>query len=139
MPFQEVEVKTNNFSSEYGRSGRVTLVTLKSGANSFHGDVFDYFRNDDLNANDFFSNLNGQPRAKPRCNNLEGVLAVRYDSRITTEPTGPSSSSITKVSPTYGIKVHRARLKRRSTCGEPRQRFRRYRYFPAQFRVLPDR
>ena len=71
---QEVEVKTNNFSSEYGRSGGVTLVTLKYGANAFHGDVFDYLRNDDLNANDFFSNLNGQPRAKLRYNNFGGSL-----------------------------------------------------------------
>jgi hypothetical protein len=69
---QELEVKTNNFSSEYGRSGGVTLITLKSGANTFHGDTFDYFRNDDLNANDFFSNLNGQPRAKLRYNNFGG-------------------------------------------------------------------
>lgn len=71
---QEVEVKTNNFSSEYGRSGGVTLITLKSGANAFHGDVFDYFRNDDLNANDFFSNLNGQPRAKLRYNDFGGSI-----------------------------------------------------------------
>ena len=69
---QEVEVKTNNFSSEYGRSGGVTIITLKSGANAFHGDAFNYFRNDDLNANDFFSNLNGQARAKLRYNNFGG-------------------------------------------------------------------
>ena len=77
---QEVEVKTNNFSSEYGRSGGVTLITLKSGANAFHGDVFDYFRNDDLNANDFFSNLNGQPRAELRYNNFGGSFGgpVRF-------------------------------------------------------------
>ena len=77
---QEVEVKTNNFSSEYGRSGGVTLITLKSGSNRFHGDVFDYFRNDDLNANDFFSNLNGQPRAKLRYNNFGGSFGgpVRF-------------------------------------------------------------
>lgn len=71
---QEVEVKTNNFSSEYGRSGGVTLITLKSGANAFHGDVFDYFRNDYLNANDFFSNLNGQPRARLRYNDFGGSI-----------------------------------------------------------------
>ena len=71
---QEVEVKTNNFSSEYGRSGGVTLVTLKSGANLYHGDAFDYFRNDDLNANDFFANLAKQPIAKLRYNNFGGAF-----------------------------------------------------------------
>jgi outer membrane receptor protein involved in Fe transport len=72
---QEVEVKTNNFSSEYGRSGGVTLITVKSGTNKIHGDAFDYFRNDALNANDFFSNLNGQPRGELRYNNFGGSFS----------------------------------------------------------------
>jgi len=77
---QEVEVKTNNFSSEYGRSGGVALVTLKSGASAFHGSGFEYFRNDDLNANDFFSNLHGQPIGRLRYNDFGGSFGgpVRF-------------------------------------------------------------
>ena len=66
---QEMEVKTNNFSSEYGRSGGVTLITLKSGANAFHGDVFEYFRNDAMNANGFFNNLDHLQKDRIRYNN----------------------------------------------------------------------
>jgi hypothetical protein len=66
---QEMEVKTNNFSSEYGRSGGVTLMTLKSGANAFHGDVFEYFRNDAMNANGFFNNLDHLQKDRIRYNN----------------------------------------------------------------------
>ena len=69
---QEMEVKTNNFSSEYGRSGGVVLITMKSGANAFHGDVFEYFRNDALNANDFFSDLNHTRKGTLRYNNFGG-------------------------------------------------------------------
>ncbi len=77
---QEMEVKTNNFSSEYGRSGGVVSMTLKSGANAFHGDVFEYFRNDDMNANGFFHNLNHLQRDRIRYNNYGGSFGgpVRF-------------------------------------------------------------
>ena len=57
---QEFRVQTNNFSAEYGRSGGgiVTMVT-KSGTNSLHGDLFEYLRNNDMDANTFFSNRSG--------------------------------------------------------------------------------
>src|SRR5262249_40850511 len=46
--------------AEYGRNagGQVELVT-RSGSNDFHGNAFDYLRNTDLNANDFFANQSG--------------------------------------------------------------------------------
>ena len=53
----EFKVLTNGLSAEYGRlsGGAVTLVT-RSGTNEFHGSVYEYFRNDKLNANDWNSN-----------------------------------------------------------------------------------
>src|SRR4029077_20207537 len=48
--------------AQYGRTGGgiITAVT-KSGTNSFHGDVWEFLRNKDLDANNFFANSNGQP------------------------------------------------------------------------------
>jgi outer membrane receptor protein involved in Fe transport len=72
---QEFRVLTSNFTAEYGRNGGgiVTVVT-KSGTNAFHGSAYDYNRNDAYNANDFFSNLNGQPRDTLKRNQFGGTI-----------------------------------------------------------------
>jgi hypothetical protein len=58
---QEFNVETNNLSAEYGGfNGGVNMVT-KSGTNELHGDLYEYFRNKALNANNFFNNENGVP------------------------------------------------------------------------------
>src|SRR5205823_1900277 len=52
---EEFRVLTNNFDAEYGRnSGSVVNVVTKGGTNQFHGDVYEFFRNADLNARGFF-------------------------------------------------------------------------------------
>src|SRR5207247_9806014 len=66
---QEFSVITGNYSAEYGRtSGGVINAISKSGTNEFHGDVYNFLRNDKLDANDFFSNRAGQPRPTLRRN-----------------------------------------------------------------------
>ena len=59
----EVQVITNQFSSEYGRAsgGRINLRT-KAGSNKFRGRAFMYFRDDNLNANSYYNNSRGFPR-----------------------------------------------------------------------------
>ena len=54
---QEFKVLTTNFSAEYGRTGGgvVNLVT-KSGTNKLHGSAYEFHRNDELDANNFFNN-----------------------------------------------------------------------------------
>src|SRR3989442_1010939 len=60
---QEFSVISGNYSAEYGRnSGGVINAISKSGTNAFHGDVYEFLRNDRLDANDFFSNRAHQPR-----------------------------------------------------------------------------
>src|SRR2546427_1212749 len=66
---QEFSVITGNYSAEYGRtSGGVINAISKSGTNGFHGDVYEFLRNDKLDANDFFSNRAHQPRPTLRRN-----------------------------------------------------------------------
>lgn len=72
---EEFKVLTSNFGAEYGRNGGgiITVVT-KSGTNEWHGSAFEYNRNTDYNANDFFSNFNGQPRAVLKRNQYGGTF-----------------------------------------------------------------
>jgi hypothetical protein len=51
----EFKILTNNYTAEFGRtSGGIVNQVIKSGTNSFHGDVFEFFRNDALNARNYF-------------------------------------------------------------------------------------
>ena len=51
-----VDISTNNFEAELGRAtGAVTNVTLKSGTNQFHGSLFEFLQNNDLNARSYFA------------------------------------------------------------------------------------
>ena len=72
---QEVKIDTNSFPAEEGRAGGavINLIT-KSGTNTFHGGAYEYFRNDKLNANDFFANSAGIARAEFRQNQFGGSL-----------------------------------------------------------------
>ena len=60
---QEFKVQTGLYDAGYGRyaGANVSLIT-KAGGNDFHGTVFEFFRNEALNANDFFLNRTEQPR-----------------------------------------------------------------------------
>jgi hypothetical protein len=56
---QEFNVLTSNYSVEYGtRAGPTVLLISKSGTNQFHGSLFDFLRNTDLNASSYFSPIN---------------------------------------------------------------------------------
>lgn len=60
---QEFKVQTSLYDASYGRNagGQVQVIT-KSGGNEFHGNVYHFFRNNALNANDFFLNATGTRR-----------------------------------------------------------------------------
>ena len=62
---QEFKIQTNAYSAEYGRSsGAVVNAMIKSGTNSLRGSAYEFFRNDALDANNYFSNLLGAPKPK---------------------------------------------------------------------------
>jgi hypothetical protein len=56
----EIKILTSSFSAEYGRAGGAVLnTTLKSGTSQFRGSVWEFARNDAMNATDFFANRAG--------------------------------------------------------------------------------
>ena len=60
----EFKVQTNMYDAQYGRSGGgVINVILKSGTNTFHGALYEYYRDEKLNANTFDANRGGQEKA----------------------------------------------------------------------------
>ncbi len=71
---QEFRVDSNNFPAEFGTGtgGQVSVVT-KSGGNAFHGSLFEYLRNDALDAANFFDNIIGQ-KAPLRLNQFGGSV-----------------------------------------------------------------
>lgn len=55
----EFKATNSTFSAEYGRnSGAIVNIATRSGSNEFHGEAFDYLRNEKLDAKDFFNNPN---------------------------------------------------------------------------------
>lgn len=68
---QEFRVETSSYAPEFGRSpGGQVLLTTRAGTNDLHGGAYEYFRNDILDANDWFANQAGQPRAPERHNDF---------------------------------------------------------------------
>ena len=72
---QEVKVQTSNFSAEYGRNSGVAFnVVTKNGSNQFHGGLFEVFRNDKLDARNFFSVNKTQLRYNDFGGNVGGPI-----------------------------------------------------------------
>jgi len=66
---EEFTVQTNALDAEYGHGGGMYVnVTTKGGTNEFHGNLYEFFRNDKLNANSFFSNKSNAKRPVFRFN-----------------------------------------------------------------------
>jgi hypothetical protein len=74
---QEVQVMTADYSAEYGRAagGQIRIIS-KAGTRDFHGSLYEYFRNSDLNANTWSRNLSSlTTNAAPfRYNNFGGTI-----------------------------------------------------------------
>ena len=71
----EFKVQTSLYDASQGRNGGGNVnAILKSGTKTFHGDVYEFFRNDKLNANEYFLNRAGQPRPAVKQNIFGGSL-----------------------------------------------------------------
>jgi hypothetical protein len=72
---QEFRVETSSFAPEFGRTpGGQVILSTRSGSNNVHGGVYDYFRNDVLDANDWFANAAHKPKPAERHNDFGGFL-----------------------------------------------------------------
>ncbi len=71
----EFKTLTGNFNAEYGRSpGVMILINTKSGGSRFHGTAYEFNRNTDYDANDWFSNHEGLARAQLKFNQFGGNI-----------------------------------------------------------------
>jgi hypothetical protein len=72
---QEFRIQTSSFAPEFGRTpgAQISIVT-RSGTNQFHGTLFEYFRNNALDAKDWFVNFNGLAKPAERQNDFGGVF-----------------------------------------------------------------
>jgi hypothetical protein len=78
----EFKVLTGQYDASYGRNAGASVdVVTKSGTNQFHGNVFEFFRNEVLNANSYFFNAAGTPRGVLRQNQFGGTFGgpIRRD------------------------------------------------------------
>lgn len=79
---QEFKVQTRTYSSEFGTSaGAVVNATVKSGSNQLHGDLWEFVRNNKLDANSFFNNASGTPIGHFSQNQFGGTIGgpIRRD------------------------------------------------------------
>jgi outer membrane receptor protein involved in Fe transport len=77
---QEFKVETNSYSAQNGRAGGgIFNIVTRSGTNEFHGTVYDYLRNDALNANTFFGNRAGQSKPPFRFNQFGATIGGPID------------------------------------------------------------
>ncbi len=72
---QEFRIETSSFAPEFGRApGGQVILTTRSGTNDLHGGFYEYFRNDVMDASDWFANHAGLPRAPERHNDFGGYV-----------------------------------------------------------------
>ena len=71
---QEFRIQTSTYAPEFGRTpgGQISIVT-RSGANQFHGTLFEYLRNDVFDANNWFADNAGLPKPRERQNDFGGT------------------------------------------------------------------
>ena len=79
---QEFKLQQNNFGAEIGFSGSTVInMVMRSGTNAFHGSLYEFLQNSDLNANNWFNNVSGIGRPPSRQNQFGGTVGgpIRKD------------------------------------------------------------
>lgn len=107
---QEFKIASNGYDAEFGRSTATMNLVTKGGSNEFHGNLYEYFQNEKLNAQEFFANGRGSARPRVRNNLYGGTLGgpikknkVFFFMAYETNPTRTVNESISTV-PTAAFK-----------------------------------
>ncbi len=116
---REFQIQTNNFSAEYGRySGSIVNFVTKSGTNNIRGNVYEFFRNDALDANDPINKANGLPRPVLKLNQFGFTLGApvikdrffvfgNYEGNYVRQGTGAFTSNLPTAEQRAGILRYR--------------------------------
>ena len=116
---REFQIQTNNFSAEYGRySGSIVNFVTKNGTNEIRGSVYEFFRNDALDANDPFNKANGLPRPVLKLNQFGFTLGApvikdrffvfgNYEGNYVRQGTGAFTSNLPTAEQRAGILRYR--------------------------------
>jgi outer membrane cobalamin receptor len=84
---REFSIQAGAYSAEFGDvAGGVVNLQSKSGTNQWHGSLFEFFRNDKIDAADFFSNATGQPKNPLRYNQFGGAVGGPIRRNKTSHP-----------------------------------------------------
>lgn len=117
---QEFQLQTSVFNAEFGRfSGSIVNLVTKSGTNDYHGSVYEFFRNDVLDANDFFNNANNLPRTILKQNQFGATFGGalkrnrhfifgNYEANRVRQGTGPFASNLPTQSQRAGLITYTA-------------------------------
>ena len=116
---REFQIQTSNFSAEYGRySGSIVSFVTKSGTNNIRGTIYEFFRNDALDANDPINKANGLPRPVLRQNQFGFTLGApiikdrffifgNYEGNYVRQGTGAFTSNLPTAEQRAGILRYR--------------------------------
>lgn len=128
---QEMQVLTGNGSAEFGNgNGAIVNMSTKSGSNAFHGNAFEFFQNDRLNANSFFNNRNGAHKQAYHQNIYGGTFGgpIRRDKLFffvdyqgtKARNSGPASATVVPLSLRMGdISIYSSQKIIDPTTGQP--------------------
>ncbi len=112
---REFQIQTSAYTAEYGRyAGSIVNIVTRGGTNEWHGSAYEFFRNDALDANDFFNNANNLPRTVLKQNQFGGTIGgpirknrhfvfANYEQNLVRMGSGPFASNVPTAEQRSGV------------------------------------